>query len=484
MLAGNLPSVGCKPLAISRRAKHFPRKSGTTNIMQVRITALRAALCFLAAIHGAPAQPAAPPSPDWLRSGIIYEINPRAFSLTGDFQGILGRLPELKRLGVNILWIMPIHPVGKERSKGSLGSPYAVRDYYAIDPHYGTKADFRRLVSEAHRSGFKVILDIVANHTAWDNVLIKQPAFYKHGPDGRIISPEPDWADVAALNYDNPEVRRYMLTMLEYWLREFDLDGFRCDVAGKVPVTFWNEARVRLNRIKPEVILLAEAHAPELLEKAFNLDYSWPLHSKLTEVYESGAMASGLKRDWEEERKIYPAGSLHMRFSDNHDEKRAIARFGERGALAASAFMFTLDGVPMLYNGMEVGDTTESGAPALFERMPVFWKIAERRPEFPKFYEAIVHLRRENPALWKGALVWLENSQPSRVLTYLRTNEGESFVVAVNCSNEPAHVMLDGVPVAAWSDVTPPQTGPSRPVMKPADFELDAWGFRFWRATK
>src|SRR5262249_36517442 len=165
-------------------------------------------------------------------------------------------------------------------------------------------------------------------------------------------------------------------------IREFDVDGFRCDVAGEVPVDFWESTRTQLEKLKPEIVMIAEASKPDLLVRAFDLDYAWPLHSALTEVIMGNAGASAIPRVWEQERAKFPKGASHMVFSDDHDERRAIARFGERGALAASALVFTFDGVPMLYNGMEVGDTTESGAPALFEKLPVFWANAERRPDF------------------------------------------------------------------------------------------------------
>lgn len=430
-------------------------------------------------------QSTAPPSPDWLKSGVIYEINPRTFSASGDFKGIEQRLPDLQHLGATILWLMPIHPPGKLKSKGTLGSPYAVRDYYAIDPAYGQPQDLKRLVDSAHRLGFKVIIDIVANHTSWDSVMMKFPDFYKHNAAGDIIAPEPDWADVAALNYSNPKLREYMVAMLQYWIREFDLDGFRCDVAFGPPVSFWNEARAALDQIKPDIVMLAEAHTPELLQKAFNLDYSWPLHSDLTNVFEFGSAASTLPAEWAEERRIYPTGSLHMRFSDNHDEKRAIARFGERGALAASALMFTLDGVPLLYNGMEVGDTAESGAPALFERLPVFWQIAERRPEFPRFYEQMIRLRRMNPALQQGATTWLNNSEPDRILSYQRAAAGTAFLVVINCSNRPFRGRVE-TGEAGWSDVTPNAGFPAaKPVavLKLPEVALEAWGFRVLRAS-
>jgi cyclomaltodextrinase len=322
----------------------------------------------------------------WLPGAVIYEVFPRDFSPAGDFNGVTAGLDRLQQLGVDVVWLMPIHPIGQVKRKGTLGSPYSVRDYYAINPDYGTKDDLKRLVAEAHRRGMRVIIDIVANHTSWDSVMMQTPEFYKHNAAGQIIPPVPDWEDVAALDYSNPRLRAYMIDMLRYWIRDFDLDGFRCDAANMVPVSFWESARAELDKLKPGILMLAEAHDPPLMAKAFDLDYAWPLHSALAAIFSKGAPARDLRAAWEEERAQYPKGALHMRISDDHDEERAIVRFGKGGALAASAFMFTLDGVPLLYEGMEVGDTAESGAPALFEKLPVFWKIAERRPEFPRFY--------------------------------------------------------------------------------------------------
>src|SRR6185295_7111558 len=186
---------------------------------------------------------------DWVRDGVVYEIYPRQFSAQGNFNGIAARLDDLKALGVDILWLMPIHPIGFEKKKGSIGSPYAVRDYYGVNPDYGSKGDFATLVAAAHGRGMKVIIDIVANHTSWDNVMMKTPAFYERDAQGHITYPH-DWSDVAELNYKNPELRRYMIEMLKYWVREFDLDGFRCDVAEEVPTDFWEAARAELEKIK------------------------------------------------------------------------------------------------------------------------------------------------------------------------------------------------------------------------------------------
>src|ERR1041384_6567945 len=389
--------------------------------------------------------------PDWVRDGVIYELHPRAFSEQGDFNAITARLDELKNLGVTILWLMPSHPIGQEKKKGTIGSPYAVRDYYGINPDYGTADDLKRLIREAHARGLKVIIDIVANHTSWDSVLMKHPEFYKRDASGNITYPH-DWYDIAALDYNNQQLRRYMTDMLKYWIREFDLDGFRCDVAAEVPTDFWENARRELEQVKPDIVMLAESHKAELMLTAFDLDYSWPLHSALTNVLQGRAPASELRLEWEKEVKEWPRGALHMRFSDNHDERRAIARFGEPAALAASAFVFALDGVPMIYNGMEVGDTTESGAPALFEKLPIFWAFAERRPEFRKFYTEMMKRRRESRALRRGTLTWVRNSDEARVVSFVRRAEGEEVLVAINFSNQPFVGTVEGrkVSLAAW----------------------------------
>lgn len=377
-------------------------------------------------------------SPEWLNCGVIYEVFPRDFSDAGNLNGVTAKLDELQHLGVTILWIMPIHPIGEKFRKDDYGSPYSVRDYYAVDPNYGTLDDFKRLVAGAHRHGMKVLMDLVANHTAWDSVMMTNKAFYKQDARGNVIPPDPAWSDVAALNYANPELRQYMIRMMEYWLRTADIDGYRCDVAWGVPVDFWEQARPELEKIKPDIIMLAEADKPDLLTNAFNIDYSWALLHTLNNVVEDGAPASGLEATWRDSRRRFPQDSLHMRISDDHDESRAIARFGIKGALAASAFMFTLDGVPLLYNGMEVGDATESGDPALFYRLPIFWEPKDR-PPLREIYHALIELRKQNPAFCNNRVEWLTNADSSDVVTFLRSDGHNEFVVVINLSNRPAH---------------------------------------------
>jgi glycosidase len=375
-------------------------------------------------------------SQDWVKDAVIYQIFPRQYSAKGDFNGITSDLDRLKELGVDVLWLMPIHPIGQVKKKGTIGSPYAVRDYYGVNPDYGTPADLKRLVNESHRHGLKVIIDVVLNHTAWDNPLIREhPEFYKKDERGTIVPPIPDWADVAGFDYSKPGLRGYITDMLKSWVRDYDLDGFRCDVAGMIPTDFWEEARAEIDKVKPNTIWLAEAEKPELLLKAFDVDYAWNTHGTLTEVMQGSKPASALRKVWEEQAATFPKGAIRMRFSDNHDERRALARFGEKGALAAQALIFTLDGVPLVYNGMEAGDSTESGAPALFEKLPIFWQFAERRPEFPKFYRSMIALRRASLPLRRGNVTWLKNSDEDRVLTFSRRSGTEELVVAINLSN-------------------------------------------------
>ncbi len=389
-----------------------------------------------------------------LESSVIYEIFPRSFSPEGNLNGITKRLDDLQHLGVNVLWLMPLNPVGQLQKKGTEGSPYAVRDYYAINPSYGSKDDLHRLIGEAHQRHIKVIIDIVANHTSFDSVMMSHPEFYKHDPQGKVLSPY-DWTDVAALNYANPQLRRYMTDMLLYWIKDFNLDGFRCDAAGEIPTDFWENARQELDRLHPGILLLAEASKPELLRSAFDLDYSWPMMGSLNNIMEHGAPASSLQATLERERTLFPRHSLHMRMFDDHDEQRALARYGAEGSLAAAALIFTLDGVPMIYNGMEVSDPTESGAPALFENLKVWWQAGQMRPEFPSFYKFIIDLREHQPALLRGTTVWIHNTDETRVVSYIRHTDEEEFLVTINLSGSPFRGTVEAS--GAWDEIKVPR---------------------------
>lgn len=415
-------------------------------------------------------------APDWLHSGLIYEVFPRAFSAQGNLNGVNAGLDRLKALGVTVVWLMPIHPVGQLKKLGTNGSPYAVKDYYAITPDYGSKEDLRHLVDEAHRRGMKVILDMVADHTAFDSVMMAHPDFYKHDKDGHLISPH-GWNDVAALDYSNPALRQYMIDVLTYWVKGFGVDGYRCDAAGEVPTDFWEQARRALNQMNPDILMLAEAAKPELLRSAFQVDYAWPLMSKLDDVLMHGAPASDLRATIEQQRAIFPKEALHMTISDDHDEERAIVRYGIPGALAASALMFTTEGVPLLYNGMEAADATPSTGPALFETLKIYWQGSQVRPEFRQFYDFMVPFRKQHPAFWNGQIVWVHNSDEQHVLSYVRRAGDQEFLIIINLSNTPFRGTVE-VDTGVWQEVKEPLFHDSQVAIP--SVSLDAFEFRIF----
>ncbi len=426
---------------------------------------------------------------------IFYEIFPRDFSPEGTLSGVTAKLDRLQKLGVTVLWLMPIHPVGKTHRIGTYGSVYAVSDYYAIDPALGTKADLMHLVQAAHQRHMRVILDEVADHTAWDNAMMAHPSYYKRDAAGKVLYPH-SWRDVAALNYADPALRGYMVNMFAYWLKTFDLDGFRCDDAGDVPVQFWDEASAALRSIRPDVLLLAEASQPDLLRADFNIDYGWPLLAAMNHIMLHGEPASEVREVINAQAARYPLGSWHMLISDDHDTRRAVVRYGAQGALAASALVFTLPGAPMLYNGMEVGDATPSTGPALFEKVPIFWQSGQLERAFPMFYKVMIPLRESSPALRHGELVWIHNSDEAHVLTYLRRSPEDTVLIAVNLANAPFTGSIE-VHSGAWQEIilddvahggeagmpTADAAVPPPPVALPA-LSLSPFGVRLFRIAQ
>lgn len=423
---------------------------------------------------------AARQSPDWLRDAVIYEVFPRAFSPQGNFQGVTAQLDRLKSLGVSVVWLMPVHPVGKLKAKGTLGSPYAVRDYDAVNPEYGTGDDLKQLVAAAHQRGMKVFIDIVINHTSWDSVLLaKHPDWFTHDAGGQIIPPNPDWVDVADLDWSKPGLRRYMTDMLVRWLRDYDLDGFRCDYASGVPTDFWDALRPELDKVRPGLAFLAEADDPALLHHAFDVDYAWDFYHVMSDALAGRKPASEVRATWERAAAKYPQGALRLRFSDNHDQLRTTGQAGLPAAMAASAVMFTLDGVPLLYNGMEVGDTVESLAPALFERAPIQWEVAERRPHASEYYRQLAVMRRAHPAFTRGEVRWLKNSDESRVLSFERAVPGqaEHVTVVVNLSSQPFSGTVEAQS-GGWEDIT---SGAASSAVTLPKVSLAAWESRVFR---
>jgi glycosidase len=371
-------------------------------------------------------------SASWVKNGIIYEIFPRTFSSEGTFAGIEAKLPELKKLGVTILWLMPIHPVGVEHRKGTLGSSYSVRDYYGVNAEYGTLDDFKRLVRTAHELGFKIVIDMVANHTSWDSKLIRQhPDWFTKDSTGAIVSPVSDWSDVADLDYSKPALREYMITMLEYWVRDIGIDGYRCDVAEMVPTDFWNEARTALDKIKP-VMMLSEGQYPEHHLKAFDLTYGWNFYQLLSPLMSGTRSTAALDTLLMNEAKYFPKQSLRMRFSSNHDENAwdnpDVVKFGIDGAKLAAVAVNTFPGVPLLYNGQETGSAVKLG---LFEKITVDWNAQKG---FRGFYTELFALRKAHSALRTGALKRIAASDTAHVYAFLRTQGKETVAVVYNFS--------------------------------------------------
>jgi glycosidase len=403
--------------------------------------------------------PAAALAPDtsWVTRSALYEVFVQDFSPAGNFRGVTEGLDRIQSSGADVVWLMPIHPIGVRNRKGPLGSPYAAKDYRAINPAYGSAADLRALVKAAHARGLKVILDWVPDHTSADHPWVKEhPDFYlkdEHGkpsvprePDGKLT----DWTDVLQLDYGNPAVRREMIATMRYWLEGFDLDGFRVDVAGFIPYDFWREATPQLRSAVPRpILLLAEWDDPEMHRIGFDLTYSWKSYDRLKEVWK-GAPASTFVEGELTELQAMPRGGMRMRFTTNHDltawDDPPVTIFG-RGAGARAAFVAAglLPGRPLLYNGQEVESPQKL---ALFKREAVTWK-QPRGDQARAFYAKVLHLARTEPSLLARDLTGVETSAPDDVIAYRR---GDLLVLA-NARSRGLRVTVSGVNVRGAHDL-------------------------------
>lgn len=368
------------------------------------------------------------PSAEWVKNAVIYELYPRSFSRDESFKSVVKQVPELRKLGVTVLWTMPIHPIGKLNRKGTLGSPYSVRDYYKINPEYGTLDDFKELVKAVHQAGMHIIIDLVINHTAWDNPLIMEhPDWYKHDSTGKIVAPNPDWTDVAQLDYSNKSLREYMISMMKYWVEDVGIDGFRCDVAEMVPIDFWDEARAVLDSIKP-VMMLAEGARPNLHLKAFDLSYAWNIYDVLGKIFSGGTSASAIDSVLERESRVYARGSLRLRFNTNHDknafDEPSVGRYGSAGDSLTIALIATLPGVPLVYNGDEVGNPEKL---SLFEQVPINWSSDG---SYRSLYEKIFSLRNSHDELRAGDFEVLPTNDSQNVFAFER-KRGKNISVCI-----------------------------------------------------
>ena len=386
-------------------------------------------------------------APDWAHNATIYEVNMRQFTPEGTFIAFQKHLPRLKEMGVDILWIMPINPIGNLNRKGSLGSYYAVKDYKAINPEYGTELDFKNLVKSAHALGMKVIVDWVANHTSPDNVWVDQghKDWYTLDSTGNL---QPtigtDWWDVADLNYDNQDMRLAMIDAMKYWINTADIDGYRCDVAGWVPADFWKQARTELMKIKP-VFMLAEAEGADIHDN-FDMTYGWEFHHIMNDIAKGKKNAIDIQSYLNNEKK-YPANAYRMHFTSNHDENSwngtEMERMGDaRFALAVLAA--TIQGMPLVYNGQE---TSLDRRLLFFEKDSISWL----KMDLVDFYTDLLQLHHHNEALWNGLnggeVVWVSDVKKGSYCAFTREKNGDKVLCILNLSNADQEIVLNGASV-------------------------------------
>jgi glycosidase len=386
------------------------------------------------------------PSPHvgWSRNATIYEVNIRQYTPQGTFKAFEQELPRLQKMGVDILWLMPINPLGEKNRKGSLGSYYSVSDYYGINPEYGTKQDFIDLVKKAHELGMKVIVDWVANHTSWDNPLIKKhPEWYKKDSTGNIIAPVADWTDVAALDFSQPGLREYMTEVLAYWIREADIDGYRCDVAGMVPIDFWNRAIPEIRKIKP-LFMLAEEEKPMMHDTAFDATYSWGLFHLMNQIAQKKKSAVKIDSLFTSEKSLYPADAFRMRFTSNHDENSWNGTEYERmgsGARTFAVLTFTFPGIPLVYSGQES---------AMNKRLRFFDKDTIRWGNYPleSFYTTLMQLKKKNDLVASGdsggQFIKVATGNDKAVYAFLRKKDNRQLFVVLNLSENEQKTQLKG----------------------------------------
>ncbi|MBU6213884.1 MAG: hypothetical protein KGP01_05515 [Actinomycetales bacterium] len=430
--------------------------------------------------------PAAPTYPDWFRDATIYEVNIRQFTKAGTFKAFQAHLPRLKTLGVKVLWLMPIHPIGEQKRLGTLGSYYSVRDYTKVNPEFGTAKDFKALVAAAHKQGFKVILDWVANHTAWDNPWVSaHPDWYTQNNNGEIISPAgTGWSDVADLDYSSAGLRAAMTDALKVWVRDYDVDGFRCDVAGMVPTDFWEQAVAKLRAIKPVLMLAENQSNADLLDNAFLLNYNWSLLAELRNIG-VGWVDNSRIRDLiaqQADESAYPGGSMPMNFVTNHDENSWNGtEYEELGAAVPplTVMTFTLPGAPMVYTGQEIALKKRL---KFFDKDEVVWPAKPADVAIGQLITKLTAVKKANPALFNGdaggSLRWLGNGDVSEVFTYARVLGSSRVVVMLNPSDTAQKVTVSlGTLAGKYKRMS---DGKSVTLAAKASYSLPAYGWQVY----
>jgi glycosidase len=424
-------------------------------------------------------------SPDplsWATDAVMYEVNVRQYTPEGTFDAFAEHLPRLQDLGVDILWFMPIHPIGEKNRKGTLGSYYSIRDYQAVNPEFGTMEDFQELVDKAHTMGFKVLIDCVANHTAWDNPWLEDHKdWYTRDSLGHVVPPVADWSDVADLNYENPDMRTAMLNAMKFWVVEADIDGYRCDYAGGVPADFWEQARKELDAIKPVFMLAEDQDNLNLLEKAFHCNYGWTFHHTMNEIYNGEKSIPVIPEYFNYIDSVYPEGTYPLQFTSNHDENSWNGTVYERLGEAVKTFtalQFTVPGMPLIYSGQEAGLNNRLD---FFEKDQIEWG---NNPEITSFYASLINLKKSCPPLWNGKaggkIQFLDTSEPEKMLAFKRM-KGEHIVLVV--MNLSAQSITGTVDLEEKTTYRQFPTDQSIVLGGIHTFDMDPWSYRIFTVS-
>ncbi|WP_375289181.1 alpha-amylase family glycosyl hydrolase [Qipengyuania sp.] len=395
--------------------------------------------------------------PEWSKDAILYQINTRQFTPEGTFKAAQAELPRLKALGVDILWLMPIHPIGEENRKGTLGSPYAVKDYYAVNPEFGTEADFKAFVDAAHAQGFHVILDLVANHTAWDNPLASEhPDWYEKSWDGQF-RPTPwwDWTDIIDLDWSKPGVREHVGGAMEKWVRDFGVDGFRADVAGYIPLDFWETMRTRLKAIRP-VFMLGEVQQTAFHFAAFDATYAWDWHNTAKKVALGEADPTAFYGYYAENESLWPRSAMRMTYIENHDSNAWEGTVEENyGANLEpiTVLSFMGEGIPLVYNGMEACNVKRL---EFFEKDPIDWNKGESCT-YGALLRDLIAFRKANPALangqWGARMVKVETDVPQKIFAWVRQEGSDKVLALFNFAAAPVTATFaDALPASTYRE--------------------------------
>ncbi|PTX91004.1 alpha-amylase family glycosyl hydrolase [Opitutus sp. ER46] len=414
--------------------------------------------------------------PDWVRHAVVYEVNIRQYSEAGTLAAVTADLPRIRGLGVDVLWLMPIHPIGEQNRKGPLGSYYSIRDYLAVNPEFGTKEDFRQLVTAAHAQGLRVILDWVGNHTSWDNPMAKEhPEYYVRDAKGVFQPPTGfDWTDVIQLDFANPAVLEAQYAQMAYWVKEFGVNGYRCDFATGVPTSYWDALFAKLRQLRPDLFLLSESELPQHQLKAFNVNYAFSMAETFDAVAQGRAGVSHLDDNLAAMRATFPAGAARLYYTSNHDRNSWDGTEFERlggGAAPLAVLTYVIDGVPLIYNGQEIGLDRRL---QFFERDPIVW----RSHPLTGFYRTLNQLKRTHPALATGAAMRrIATTRNDALYALVREAQGQRVVALLNLTARDVNDVTAYDPALAgnWQDVF---TSEKVTFKATTPLALKAWQFR------